>query len=305
VGRPASASFPGTAAPTGEIVGWLAGEVCRRVGISGNDSVRSKLDKMAATLPAGEVGRWAERLVALDVGHPEWLSFVERLTVHETYFMRDPAQFDFVRRHALARIVSAKKARNDWSLRLWSAACSTGEEPYSLAILALESLVDAGEADFEANGTIRLRRPWMVEVLGSDLSRQAIGVAQGGTYHEFGLCAFRNLASQYRRFFERLDDPSDGTSGATWKVREEIRRLVRFQQFNLMSPQPPDRRFDVVFCRNVLIYFEPPGRRHVFKLMHEALNATGFAVFGPTDIVDDPSLFKPQWGPSTVIYQKI
>ena len=300
-----SPDFPGVAAPAGHLARWLAEELGRRIGIAFTESFRIKLDIVASTLPAGELGHLTGRLAGLDTSHPEWLSLIETLTVHETYFMRDPAQFDQVRRHALARIIEVRKTHPLPWLRLWSAACSTGEEAYSLAILALEALAEAREADFDATGTIRLRRPWVIEVLGSDISRQAIRIAQEGVYREGGLSSFRNLPHQYRLFFERVATQRDGATGGGWRVRDDVRRLIKFQQYNLMSSQPPGRHFDVVFCRNVLIYFDAAGRHHVFNLMHQALTSGGYAVFGPTDVVDDPNLFKPQWGPSSVIYQKM
>jgi chemotaxis protein methyltransferase CheR len=305
--RTLASSLPSTqgAAPLSEVVAWLSAEVCRRVGITLNGSLRSKLEKIAEAQPPGKLGQWIERLAGLDSSDPEWLSFVEMLTVHETYFMRDPGQFDFVRRQAMAKVIAGQKDRTRPALRLWSAACSTGEEAYSLAMLAVDTLAAAGEAVIDAVGHVRYLRPWVIEVVGSDLSRQALRTAEAAIYQEFGLGPFRNLPQYCWRFFERTgrgDSPIEG--GSIWQVHPDIRRLVRFQQFNLLNSNPPVEQVDIVFCRNVLIYFDANGRRRVFKLIHSLLNTDGFAVFGPTDVPDDPHLFKAHWGPSTVIYQK-
>ncbi len=303
----AQQSPPPVSAASADIVHWLAGEVRRRAGIAVNDSVRAKLDKITTKLAPGELPGWAERLAATGDDHPEWLSLVETLTVHETYFLRDPGQYDFVRRAGLADIIAGQKNVPNPSLRLWSAACSTGEEAYSLAILALEALEDAGEAEIDDRGRIHLRRNWTVNVLGSDLSRQAVRAAETAVYHTFGLGAFRGLPQSYWRFFEPVEisgagAPPDG--GKSWRILSQIRRLVSFRQFNLMSPEAPAKDLDVVFCRNVLIYFDQPGKRHVFKLIHRALKNGRLAVFGPTDIPDPPEMFKAQWGTATVIYRK-
>jgi chemotaxis protein methyltransferase CheR len=296
---------PGPLAGAGEVVSWLAGEVCRRAGIAVGEAMQGKLDKIARTVPQTELVRWAERLSSVDASHPEWLSLVEMLTVHETYFMRDPGQFDFVRRQALSEVVAQQKSSPVPAIRMWSAACSTGEEAYSLAFLALKALADAKEVEISADGALRFNRRWIIEVMGSDLSRQAVRTAQGGVYQDFGLGSFRNLPPEYRAFFTQAPDPSGGGQrDRYWRVRDEVQQMVRFRQFNLMSTEPPATELDVVFCRNVLIYFDPPGKRHVFKLIHRALKSSRFAVFGPTDIPDGPELFKAQWGASTVIYRK-
>ncbi len=295
----------GGAPSLADAVSWLSAEVGRRVGFAVNGSVRTKLEKIAGSQPPGKLGSWLDHLAGLDSNDPEWLSFVELLTVHETYFMRDPGQFDFVRRHAMTRVIAEQKTQPRPALRLWSAACSTGEEAYSLAMLAVDALAAAGEAVIDATGHVRTLRPWVIEVVGSDLSRQAIRTAQAAVYHEFGLGPFRNLPQHCWRFFERTgkgDSSIEG--GASWQVHPDIRRLVRFQQFNLLNGPAPVDQANIVFCRNVLIYFDAAGRRRVFKLIHSVLNAGGFAVFGPTDVPDDPNLFKAHWGPSTVIYQK-
>jgi len=307
--RTPAASVPparGASPLLADAVSWLSAEVCRRVGIAINGSVRAKLEKIAGAYPPDKLGPWMERLAGLDSNDPEWLSFVEMLTVHETYFMRDPGQFDFVRRQAMARVIAERKGQDRPVLRLWSAACSTGEEAYSLAMLAVDTLAAAGEAVIDAAGHVRTLRPWTIEVVGSDLSRQAIRTAQAAVYHEFGLGPFRNLPQQCWRFFERTGKGDSSIEGGTsWQVHPDIRRFVRFQQFNLLGDKPPLEQADIVFCRNVLIYFDAGGRRRVFKLIHTLLNPGGFAVFGPTDVPDDPNLFRAHWGPSTVIYQKV
>ena len=300
-----AATLTATSSPA-EIVRWLADEVRRRAGIAVNESVRGKLDKIAAKVPPGELAGWAEKLAASGADHPEWLSLVEMLTVHETYFLRDPGQFAFARRSGLPDIIADQKTKANPALRLWSAACSTGEEAYSLAILALEALEDAGEAEIDAQGRIRLRRRWTIEVLGSDLSRHAVRVAETAVYNNFGLGAFRSLPQSYWRFFEPVKSEGGSAEPArSWRIGDQIRPFVRFRQFNLMNAEAPLRDLDVVFCRNVLIYFDAAGKRHVFKMIHRALKDGRLAVFGPTDIPDPPELFKAQWGTSTVIYRKV
>lgn len=288
-----------------DMVGWLAAEVRLRAGIAVNEQVKSKIMAIAERCSREELNTWTQKLAASDATSPDWLSFVEMLTVHETYFLRDPGQLDFVRRTALGEIIARAKAQGRPSVQIWSAACSTGEEAYSLAFLVIEALCERGEAEFDATGRLRLNAPWRIEVLGTDLSRQAVRTANEGVYRDFGLGAFRSLPPGFWKYFvrERLEEPTP-IPGDCWRVRPEIKQMVRFGQFNLMNRDPPASGFDVVLCRNVLIYFDQPGKRQVFQLIHRALRPQGYAVFGPTDIPDDPTLFETQWGPATVIYRK-
>ena len=302
---PATATAPPVAGSVADLVNWLAHEVRRRVGIAVNEQVRGKLTTIAERAGRDEMAAWAQKLFTAESASSDWLSLVEMLTVHETYFLRDPGQLDFVRRMALADAIGRAKADGRNTLTLWSAACSTGEEPYSLAFLALEALADAGEVTLGANGATGWRVPWKIDIVGSDLSRPAVETAKQGVYRDFGLGAFRSLPPNYWRFFERKEETDGMLTGTAWKVRPDVARHVRFTQYNLLAAAPPPiNRCDVVFCRNVLIYFDPPGKRHVFRLLHGALAAKGFAVFGPTDIPDDPTLFETLWGPATVIYRK-
>lgn len=275
---------------------WLAEQVAQRARILLNDKVRGKLASLASEVPEEGRRAWAERLVAAPDAAPEWMALLEHLSVHETYFFRDPGQFDFVRRTALAAAIEQARASGRHSLSLWSAACSTGEEAYSLAILALEALADAGELDLDSFGQVRWRTPWRVDVLGSDVSHRAVAIARSGHYRDHGIGSFRDLPKDYWRYFERLPNG--------WRVKPHVGAMVRFQRCDLMAPMPPVRGFDLVFCRNVLIYFTPPGRQHVFRQIHQSLAPGGHAVFGPTEIPDDPALFSTVWGPATVIYRR-
>lgn len=301
---PAVAQPPPVQGTVENLVEWLALEVRRRVGIAVNEQVRSKLATIAGRAKREDLVTWVQTLHRAESGSSDWLSLVEMLTVHETYFLRDPGQLDFVRKTALGEAVKRARQAGRNSLQIWSAACSTGEEAYSLAFLAIEALADAGEVTIDSSGGLRWRTPWRIDVLGSDLSRPAVETARRGVYRDFGLGAFRSLPATYWRFFERSEEEEGPIKAATWKVRPDIARMVRFTQFNLMAEVPPASKCDVVLCRNVLIYFDPPGKRHVFRLIHRVLEPQGYAVFGPTDIPDDPNLFETLWGPATVIYRK-
>jgi len=116
--------------------------------------------------------------------------------------------------------------------------------------------------------------------------------------------AFRDLPQAYWRYFDHIDRPTAGPlDGRAWRVRDDVRKYVRFGQFNLMNREPPFLGFHIVSCRNVLIYFDDSGRRHVYDLLHRALAPRGVAVFVPTEI-PTPTMFDAEWGHAAVVYRK-
>ena len=185
------------------------------------------------------------------------------LTIGETYFFRHPHHFDFLR-ETLRKLAQGRDAGDP--IRLWSAGCSSGEEAYSMAIAALEALGP------HAQGT--------VEILGTDLNPVCLARAAEATYGEW---SFRNVPPEVcERWFER--------DGARLRVAAGPRSMVRFTSRNLLdgppAPLPPyawSRGVDVIFCRNVLIYFDPAATEHVTAALALALAPGGVLIPGPSD----------------------
>ncbi len=183
---------------------------------------------------------------------------VEVLTTNETYFFREEAQLQAFAREILPQLYEQNLARRQ--LRIWSAGCSTGEEPYTIAMLIL----DTG-----------LFKDWDVEIFGNDISRQVLATARRGQYREHAL---RNTdPTNLRRFFEAV--------GGTWQIRDEVKRMVSFGHLNLLDTQMIGLvgTMDVVFCRNVLIYFDVEARRRVLKVFHSRLKPGGYLLLGHSE----------------------
>jgi chemotaxis protein methyltransferase CheR len=184
---------------------------------------------------------------------------IDEVTIQETAFMRDGDQLDLIAWRSLAG--SARESRSG-PIRVWSAACASGEEAYTLALLAAESFAPA-------------QAP--VDVLGTDVSRAALTAAVAGRYRERSV---RALSPELRgRYFDRQPDGS-------YVVTEELRGLVRFSRHNLVrDPVPPlgEDRFDVVVCRNVLIYFDASVAGPVIDRLERSLSQNGIIVLGATD----------------------
>jgi chemotaxis protein methyltransferase CheR len=185
---------------------------------------------------------------------------VEALLNNETYFFRDRAPFDLLARHALPEL--AKRRQDSKRIRIWSAGCSTGQEVYSLAILFAE--------DPEA------WRGWTVDILGSDVSSSCVDRARVGAYSQFEVQ--RGLAiGQMIKWFEECPDG--------WRAVEPLRKPVRFQVHNLLEPPPHPGGFDIVLCRNVLLYLSPDKKTLAFERLASAMAEDGWLMLGAGETV--------------------
>jgi chemotaxis protein methyltransferase CheR len=183
---------------------------------------------------------------------------VEALTTHETYLYREPHQLRAFADEILPAL--AREHASSRRLRIWSAGCSTGEEVYTIAILLERSGLFAG---------------WDVDVFGSDIARRVIAVARGAAY---GPHAFRTPEADVLRPWFRHE-------AGRWHVRERVRSLTSFGVVNLLDPAATARvgPADVVFCRNVLIYFDLPARRRVMAAFGDKLRPGGYLLLGHSE----------------------
>ena len=189
---------------------------------------------------------------------------IDGISTNETSFFRDRTPFDALRYKILPDIIDAKKGVNSRftpSLRIWSAACSTGQEPYSLAMSLIEMIPD-------------IHTKWNVNILATDISDEVLKKASMGTFSEFEVK--RGLPPNYRhKYFA-------GNNGL-WKIKDNVRSLIRFQKVNLLAPFRGLGKFDMIFCRNVAIYFDVPTKRKLFDRMHEIINNYGCLIIGSTE----------------------
>jgi chemotaxis protein methyltransferase CheR len=181
---------------------------------------------------------------------------VEAMATHETSFFRDVHPFEGLRR----LLPQLAERRPEQRLRIWSAACSSGQEPCSIAMLLREA-----RATFAC---------WDVRVLATDLSASILDKARSGRYTQPEVN--RGLPTAYLlRYFER--------QGLHWQVREEVRSLIEFQRLNLIEPWPTLPSFDVIFLRNVLIYFDVPVRKRLLESVRRVLRPDGYLFLGGSE----------------------
>jgi chemotaxis protein methyltransferase CheR len=278
----------------------LLGHIEAHAGLRVDETIEAKLKAALASVGLVELSNWINELEALDRGHPHWLTLFENLTTNETYFFRDGQQLDLLRRKGLAPLIAAAAARHTRSLHLWSAGCSSGEEAYSLAVLALEAMVAAGAAR-ETIEQIAVDPAWSLDVLGTDISPVMLVQARNRVYGTGSLSSFRDTQQPMLRFFPR----TEGEAGLRSRmVRSDIARHVHFEQANLMRPRAPAGSFDVVACRNVLVYFAPEARKVAQANIEAAVRPGGVLLLGPTDAPPDSRRFETIWGDHAVIYRR-
>lgn len=294
--------------PRAAIVHNLMHDVQRIAGIQVSDALEQKIVRLFAEVSVEELESWTRHLHLVPDHHPQWQALIESLTVHETYFHRDRLQLDYLSKQALPDLIQDSRAAGHNSLRIWSAGCATGEEAYSLAIVALEALVAAGCADEVPNRGIHLSRGWSVQVVGTDISKAALKRARHAEYATGSLSSFRDLPDHLLRFFEPIGSEHESakrTNRPTLRrVRDDVRRLVRFEHFNLLSDAPPANEFDIVACRNVLIYFTPDAAHRTQELLHRALRPGGFLLLGPTDTLKLDDHYELSGGASTLVHRR-
>ena len=185
---------------------------------------------------------------------------VEAMTTNESFFFRDTKPFDQFKALVLPALLKSRAASR--TIRIWSAACSSGQEPYSLAMILSESAA-------QLNG-------WKIEIVGTDLSTEILNRAKEGMYSQFEVQ--RGLPiTMLVKYFSQIGD--------RWQINAKIRGMVQYKEFNLLTDPMALGRFDVVFCRNVLIYFDQPTKTRVLNSVSKLMPEDGFLFLGGAETV--------------------
>jgi chemotaxis protein methyltransferase CheR len=213
------------------------------------------------------------RLLTSREGKAELSALLEILTVNETSFFRNKPQLELFQKTILEDMLHRKQERRDWTIRAWSAGCSTGQEPYTMAMqisdaLAYYYLRNPLPFDMPVPKPL-IPPPWRVEVLASDISYSALRTAQEGVYSENQM---EPVDYMYRlRYFDKIGD--------NYQVKRGVRDLVHFDFHNLKTEFLPQRN-DFIFCRNVMIYFDEAEQKRLIDKFYRCLNQDGFLFVG-------------------------
>jgi chemotaxis protein methyltransferase CheR len=244
-------------------------------------------------------GRLVKRLQALKLAHfedylhllkygqqkeHEFEFLCNTITINETFFFRNDAQIDAFQQKFAEEVIEAKKAYNNQTLKIWSAACSSGEEPYTLAMLYLEHLKP-------------LYPELRIEIVGTDINTTMLDMAYKAEYNQYSI---RSMPEQYlKKYFDQ--------SNGVYRLHSEVKEIVRFEYMNLIDQEKMRhmRHFDFIFCANVLIYFDEKAKIQVVGDLYDSLNRGGYLFIGFSEMLHRISTaFKLVSIPKTTAYKK-
>ena len=213
------------------------------------------------------------RLLTSHEGKKELAALVENLTVNETSFFRNLPQLELFSKNILESLLHKKQERRDWTLRFWCAGCSTGQEPYTMAIqicdaLAYYYLRNPLPFDMPSPKPL-IPPPWKVEIVASDISYSALLQAEQGIYTDNQMEAVDYTCRL--RYFEKIADK--------YAVKAALKRLVQFDFHNLKAEFLPQGN-DIIFCRNVMIYFDEAEQKRLIDKFYRCLNPEGYLFVG-------------------------
>jgi chemotaxis protein methyltransferase CheR len=214
------------------------------------------------------------RLLTSPQGTAELALLLENLTVNETSFFRNKPQLELFQKSCLEECLRRKQARRDFTLRVWSAGCSTGQEPYTLAMMICDSLAYyylRNPLPFDAHLAPKplVPPPWRVEILASDISYAVLRAARGGVYSDHHM---EQVDYVYRlRYFDKVGDG--------YEIKQPLKELVHFDFHNLKTEFLPLRN-DFIFCRNVMIYFDEAEQRRLIEKFYRCLRPEGYLFVG-------------------------
>jgi len=185
----------------------------------------------------------------------------EAMTTNESFFFRDQKPFAQFQKNLLPQLITSRASRKH--IRIWSAAASSGQEAYSLAMICAEEAAKL--------------QGWRIDILGTDLSREMVERAKNGIYSQFEVQ--RGLPiTMLVKYFQQL-------GGDKWQIKDNIRQMVQFREGNLLTDFGPVGIFDLIYCRNVLIYFDPPTKTRVLEALSGVLSPDGVLLLGGAETV--------------------
>ncbi|MGL4370626.1 MAG: CheR family methyltransferase, partial [Spirochaetota bacterium] len=241
---------------------YFRGIVYSETGINLSEMKRSLLQsRLLRRLRKLSLERYSQYREYLEENYSaELIDFINAITTNKTDFFREEQHFDFMTETVLPGLVAADKKR----IRIWSAGCSTGEEPYSIAITIREFF---GESSFPD-----------IKILATDIDTQVIEKGMSGIYKEDSLQGMDTAVA--RKYFLK----GTGSNAGLFRVKDSIRSLITFNRLNLLDFNYPMKgKFDIIFCRNVVIYFDKPTQKKLFEYMYEFLDDEGYLCVGHSE----------------------
>ncbi len=237
-----------------------------QAGISLNDGKADlAYGRLARRLRGLQMSRFSDYLAYVNSTEGEMMHFINALTTNLTAFFREPHHFEFLEKTALPEIM--RRHQRDRRVRFWSAGCSTGEEPYSIAMTLAESPI--------------ISSPWDTKLLATDLDSNVVETAREGRYAEKRIEGLSSARA--RKWFHTLP------GGSEVQVKEVLQDIITFKQLNLMHDWPMRGPFDMIFCRNVVIYFDKSTQMRLFERYADILVDGGYLFLGHSETMHNLS----------------
>ena len=224
--------------------------------------VRARLASIIRKENFGSFSNFFEHTIQDETGN-ELVRLLDALSTNLTHFFREPDHFSYLAKTFLPELLSTKTNGRPRSLRIWSAGCSTGEEPYSIAMTLLDHLPSIDSMD--------------VKILATDLSSQAMRTASRGVYQEAKVSGVS--PESLKRYFKK----GHGSAEGSYLVKDEVKRLITFRRLNLIDPFPVKGPFDLIFCRNVMIYFDKEIQQNLVGRFYDILRKQGYLFIGHSE----------------------
>ncbi|UQZ89371.1 protein-glutamate O-methyltransferase [Deltaproteobacteria bacterium Smac51] len=226
--------------------------------------MRTRLSKRMRSLKFNSFKTYFQ-YVMNDKSGEEIVFLLDALATNLTSFFREPQHFQFMAKELLPKWEQQRKAKNSRRLRIWSAACSSGEEPYTIAMVALDKSPYFGQGgDFK--------------ILATDISTKVLNMAQNGLY---GPERTKDIPAQYLQKYFRKTDTAKGDK--MYHVSDEMKKIIAFRRFNLMDPLPFKGPLDLIFCRNVMIYFDKETIAKLVEKYYNVLGKGGYLFIGHSE----------------------
>ena len=243
---------------------WLRGVASRHSGIVLPEGKRNMIySRLAKRLRVLRLKKFSEYRRVLESGdQEEFGEFINALTTNLTSFFRERHHFDHLRDVALPELLATR--RSDRQVRIWSSACSTGEEPYTTSLVVKQALSDIGS-------------DWNYRILATDLDTQVLSRAASGVYPA------ERVASLDRATIRRWFLKGVGSTEGSVRVKSDLRQPITFQQLNLVKDWSLGDTFDIIFCRNVVIYFDKPTQKLLFNKIADVLTPNGYLYIGHSE----------------------
>ncbi len=243
--------------------------IAHKTGIAIAENKRELVyGRIARRLRATGLDSFAEYRRLLESGHSEELEeFINVITTNLTSFFRERHHFDYLRDTLLPELLQKHRHRR---LRIWSAGCSTGEEAYSIAISALECRQVLAARD-------------RIQIIATDLDSSVVAKARSGVYEQ------ERIESLDRQLVKKYFLKGRGHNAGRVRIKPEVAELIEFSQLNLMEPWPFDEPFDVIFCRNVIIYFDLPTQARLVDRFAGSLDPNGYLFIGHSETLNKVS----------------